>query len=137
MSCFNNTALPGCYNDGTNPAQSVVIHYTYDNKGAPAVVITDLAGDVVAGADTTNTAVGACAAPTPDFEHQVLCDLLADGSSVQFVRSTISQVAVDGTPSIVVADFEMDYETPYTVQGEVGECPNCPELPARGLQTGW
>lgn len=136
-NCYTNTAVAGCYSDGTNPPVSVVIHYIYDNAGQPAVRITDLAGAVVAGADLTNTTVGACALAPADTEFETLCDVQADGSSVQFVRRTITTIDSFGVPTVAVADFELDYATAYTVTGTAGACPTCAELAARGLQTAW
>jgi len=135
--CYNNAAVAGCYTDGVNAPVSVVIHYTYDNQGAPAVHITDLAGVPVAGATATNTSVGACALTPPDVEWEILCDVAADGSSVPFARRKITSFDGLGVPTVAVADFETDYETPYTVVGTVGICPTCEELAARGLQTAW
>lgn len=135
--CLNNTAVIGCYKDGTNPPQSVVIHYAYDNEGQPAVHITDLAGVVVADATVANTSLGACIVPSPDVEWETLCDVQVDGSSVQFIRRSITSFDGLGNPTTVVADFAPDQITPYTVTGTVGACPACPELSARGLQTAW
>jgi len=58
-ACFTNTAVAGCYDNGTTQ-QPVVIHYTYDNQGAPAVRITTVDGVVISGANPTNTTVGDC-----------------------------------------------------------------------------
>lgn len=135
--CKNNEAVLGCYNDGTNPPQTVTVHYTYDGAGQPAVHITDLAGAVVAGATAANTSLGSCSVPSPDVEWETLCDVQADGSSVQFVRRSITSFSGLGVPTTVVADFTPDQVTPYTVTGTVGTCPTCPELAARGLQTAW
>lgn len=137
MSCHNNTAVPGCFSDGVNPPASVVVHYTYDGAGQPAVRITDVAGAVVAAADLTNTSIGACVLPSPDTEFEMLCDVQPDNSSVKFVRRKIVTVDSLGVPTVAVADFGLDYVTPYTVTGTVGACPTCPDLPARGLQAAW
>lgn len=134
--CYNNSAVAGCYTGGASP-QSVVIHYTYDNAGAPAVHITDLAGAPIAGATALNTSVGTCALAPATVEQNELCDVQADGSSVQFIRRTITTFDASGVPTVTVADFELDYVTAYTVTGDVGNCPTCAELAARGLQTAW
>lgn len=141
--CLNNTAVAGCYSDGTNAPASVVIHYSYDNQGQPAVHITDVAGAVVAGATLANTTVGQCAMIPPDVEWEELCDVQADGSSIPFMRRTITTFNGLGVPTVAVADFTLDQVTAYTVTGTAGVCPtwsNVPssaELPARGLQTAW
>lgn len=136
-NCYNDAAVPGCFNDGTNPPVSVVIHYQYDGAGEPAVRITDTVGAPVAGADATNTTPGACMMPPADVEFELLCDVQADNSSTPFARRKITTIDGLGVPTVAVADFEMDYATAYTVTGTVGACPTCPELPARGLQADW
>lgn len=135
--CLNNTAVLGCYSDGTNPPQSVVIHYAYDNEGAPATYITDLSGAIIAAATVANTTPGACALPTPDVEWIELCDEQADGTSIQFMRRSITTFDGLGVATVVTDDFALDHTTPYTVTGTAGKCPTCPELTARGLQTAW
>jgi len=57
--CYDYSAIPGCYNDGTIRT-SVVIHYYTDFNGQPASRITDIAGAIVVGADASNTSPGAC-----------------------------------------------------------------------------
>jgi hypothetical protein len=135
--CLNNAAVIGCYSDGTNAPVSVVIHYSYDNEGQPAVHITDLAGAVVAGATLANTTVGQCAMIPPDVEWEELCDVQANGSSTPFMRRTITTFDGLGAPTVAVADFALDQVTAYTLTGTAGSCPTCAELPARGLQTAW
>ena len=135
--CRDTNAVLGCFNDGTNPPVTVMVTHVHDFQGAPAVVITDLVGAVVAGATAANTTLGACALASPDVEFNELCDIQADGSSIQFARRTITSVNGLGVPTVAVADFEMDYATAYTPTGTVGQCPSCAELAARGLQTAW
>ena len=65
MNCFTNTVLPGCYNDGVNPPVSVGIHYINDNQGNPAMVVADVNGDPISGADASNTTIGACPTCAP------------------------------------------------------------------------
>lgn len=136
--CFNNTAVAGCYTGGAAPV-SVVIHYIYDNVGTPSVVITDISGAVVAGATLANTTAGACALPSPVTEFNELCDIQANGSSIPFVRRTITTINGSGVATVAVADFAMDYTTPYTVTGTAGNCPTCAELlvASRGIQADW
>jgi hypothetical protein len=141
--CFNNTAVLGCYDDLNGNIDSVVIHYTYDGSGAPAVRITDLAGTVIAGADLTNTTVGACvltALPSPDVETLILCDQAADGSTTSFIRRTVTSFNTFGAVTTsAVADFALDGTTVYAVVGTVVNCPACNPLDVaqRGLQTAW
>lgn len=136
--CFNNAAIAGCYTGGASPV-SVVIHYTYDNQGAPAVRITDASGAPIAGATLANTTVGACALSPAIVEQNELCDVQADGSSVQFVRRTITSFDASGVPTVTVTDWALDYVTAYTVTGTVSQCPTCNPLDAgqRGIQAAW
>lgn len=135
--CRDVVAIAGCFNDGVNPPVTVMVTQTHDHQGAPAVRITDVAGAVVAGATAANTTLGACTLPSPTTEFNELCDMQAGGSSVQFVRRTITSVNGLGVPTVAVANFAMDYVTAYVPTGTVGQCPTCAELPARGLQTSW
>lgn len=136
-NCHDNTAVAGCHNDGVNPPVSVVIHYRHDDGGAPAVFITDIEGNVITSADSTNTTVGACALPPADTEFTELCDVQADGSSISFIRRKIVTISGLGVPNVAVADFELDYVTPYVVTGTASSCPTCPDLDGRGLQSNW
>lgn len=56
-----------------------------------------------------------------EFDFEILCDRLSDGTSVSFARQkTIDEI----TGNVVVEDFELDLTTPYTVQGTAGDCTN-------------
>ena len=134
MNCYAYTTVLGCYNDGANPPRTVTFHYIFDAPDTnPAVKITELDGTMIAGADMTNTTPGACALIPPDVEFEVLCDIQANSDIVRFARRKIITFDAAGVPTVAVADFEMDYTTPYTVTGDVGPCSVCPELPERGF----
>lgn len=137
--CFDSYGVAGCHTAADGSLVPVVLHYVNDNVGAPAVVITDVAGAVVALADESNTVAGACPLPLPDVEWQQLCDVQADGSVVPFMCQVITTFAADGTPTNASANFELDKETPYTVTGTVAECPQCEPLAdgERGIQPAW
>lgn len=53
--CTTTNVVPGCF-DGT----PVMIHVTDDGLGKSATRIIDISGDIVVGADATNTEPGAC-----------------------------------------------------------------------------
>ena len=114
-----------------------MIHYTFDNAGAPAVRTTDTAGVVIAGATAVNTVPGACAAAASDVEWEQLCDVAANGSSTPFFRRSITSFDAAGLPTTVAADFALDKTTAYVPAGTVGACPSCAQLAARGLQAAW
>jgi hypothetical protein len=61
MECRNANLQVGCYTDPVTQIQTqVFIHAIDDFNGKPQLRIIDLAGDVVAGADATNTKIGDC-----------------------------------------------------------------------------
>lgn len=135
--CVNNTSVVGCFTDGANPPQSVVIHYTFDNLGAPATRITNTAGVVIPAATLANTTPGACAVASPDVEFVQLCDVQANGDVIEFVRRTITSFSAAGVPTTAVADLQVDLATAYAPVGTVKACGDCPPLPARGLLAAW
>lgn len=134
--CLNNTTVLGCYTGGAGPV-SVVIHYAYDNQGAPAVRITDLAGAPIAGATLANTSAGACAVPSPDVEWVELCDTAANGVVTGFTRRSITSFDAAGVPTTTVANFQLDRVTVYAPTGTVGLCEACAPLASRGIQAAW
>lgn len=136
-NCLNNSAVVGCFDNGIDPPQSVIIHTTYDNLGAPAVRITDAAGVPVAGATAANTTPGACPVASPDVEFEQLCDLQGDGTTVEFFRRSVTSFDAAGVPTTVVANLALDKVTVYAPTGTVVACGDCPPLAARGLQAGW
>jgi hypothetical protein len=134
--CRDVGVVLGCYNDGTAPV-TVAIHYTHDHQGAPAVRITDLAGAVVAGATLANTALGACHVAPADVEWEMLCDVQADGSAIEFFRRSITTFSAAGVPTVAVSNWALDKVTAYVPVGTVDACPSCAQLPARGIQAAW
>jgi hypothetical protein len=66
-NCQDAQVIQGCYNGNTQ----VSIHYIYGKDAAGHTVlntvITDAAGNPVAGANATNTTVGACPLQRPKF----------------------------------------------------------------------
>lgn len=135
-NCRNNTSVPGCF-DNAGVKTNVVIHYTFDDAGQPAVRITDTAGVIVAAATAANTVPGACAAAASDVEWEQLCDVAANGSSTPFFRRSITSFDAAGVPTTVTADYQLDKVTVYAPAGTVGACPTCAQLAARGLQAAW
>ena len=58
--CYDYSVIPGCYVDGAGVKTSVVLHYYTAFSGQPAARITDSVGNIVAGANASNTTPGAC-----------------------------------------------------------------------------
>lgn len=136
-TCLNNTSVAACHNNGTSLV-TAVIHYTFDNAGAPAVRITDVAGVPIAGATAANTLAGSCPVSAPDVEWELLCDKLANGTIVEFFRRSVSYFTPTTSDySQQVSDFALDKVTPYVVAGVVDVCSSCSPLAARGLQAAW
>jgi hypothetical protein len=74
-SCTTTNVVTGCFN-GT----PVLIHVTDDGLGAPATRIIDVAGNIVAGADATNTTPGVC--PAVPVLREVLVYMERNGGTV-------------------------------------------------------
>ena len=136
--CFTDNVVLGCYNDGTNPPQTIMVHVRTGAAGEePEIRYTDNEGAIIAGADETNVSLGACAALPADVEFEILTDVLANGDRVEFARRKITTFDAMGVPTVTVDDFEMDYTTPYTVQGTVTSAPDCDPLAGSGIQSAW
>ena len=62
MSCLENSPILGCHTDKDGNRHTVVLHYTYSTEGQtrPNFRVTDLNGDIFAGANLSNTVGGAC-----------------------------------------------------------------------------
>jgi hypothetical protein len=138
MTCLNNTSVAGCYASATGNI-GVVIHYTFDNAGAPKVIIADVGGAVVAGATLANTTAGACAVASPDVEWLTMCDTLPSGAIVRFEQRTITSWNAANVPASTTAFFAADRTTVYVPAGTVAVCENCQPLTTaqRGVQTAW
>lgn len=139
-NCFKQTAVVGCYTNTSGETSNVVIHYTYDDAGAPAVRITDLLGTLISAADLTNTIVGACGA------NELECNItreqisLADGVPVTIhaddnvvgwnvnfdatTTLTIDGVLIEGSDSTLAKGecygYELSTSIPIQVDGGTG-----------------
>ena len=58
--CIETTSIAGCHTDIDGNLKPVIILIRDDGKGQPATYIMDVMGQVVEGADATNTIPGAC-----------------------------------------------------------------------------
>lgn len=137
MSCRIVEKEVACFTDAAGVPAGVFANSVYDANGAPiAMYYTDAAGAVVDTSVGTVTA-GACPVAQPDVEWEKLCDVMTDGTVVEFLRRSITRfdaagVAID---PVTVDDFETDKVTAYTVAGTVGDCNTCPVETPLGLIT--
>lgn len=141
MNCKELATALVCYNDGTGN-QTLVAHYEYgkDAAGATILVATRYTGADGAVVDTSGGTVvaGACAVASPDVEWKTLCDVQADGTSVEFCRRSITSFDANGNATTVTSDFEIDQVTPYVPTGTVEDCnQECPPETAQGVLTTW
>ena len=141
MDCSQFTTAEVCYNDGT-VNETLIAHYEYGKDAAGASILhkvryTRPDGTVVDTSAGTVTA-GACALTPPDVEQQILCDVQADGSVIEFVRRTITTFDSVGNATTTVPDWKTDYVTPYTPTGTVGACQqDCDAVTPQGVVTSW
>lgn len=117
------SSVPGCYTSPTGKV-AVVIHYTHHEEPGvlPGVRITDLLGNIIAGADTTNTTAGACAVASNDVEWKTLCWIdtnpatnNGDESPQRVEQRTTTTWDAAGNPTSQVDYFQIDRKTPVTV----------------------
>ena len=141
MNCAQFTTAPVCYNNGT-VNETLTAHYEYGTDASGNAVLHKVRycradGTPVDTSAGTVTA-GACAITPPDVEQQVLCDVQADGSVIEFVRRTITTFDSTGAATTTVTDWETDYVTPYTPTGTVGACQqDCDAITAQGVVSAW
>lgn len=126
-----------CFTDAAGVPTSLFANTVYDGNGAAiALYYTDTAGVVV---DTSvgTVAAGACPVAQPDVEWEKLCDVMTDGTVVEFMRRSITRFDAAGNviDPVEVADFETDKITAYVVAGAVGDCATCPVEAPLGLIT--
>lgn len=137
MSCTDVETQLACFVDNTGTPKTVEFNTVYNSNGSvKAAYYLDETGTVVDTSSGTVT-LGACAVAAPDVEWELLCDVLDDGTVVEFFRRSITRFNADGTviDPVEVADFEEDKTTAYTVEGEIKECPACGEPVSLGLIT--
>lgn len=145
MQCSDNTTATVCYTDGAGARQSLVAHYQYGPGATAGSVVlvatryTDAAGvpvDTSAGV----VAAGACPVAPPDVEWEQLCDVLANGTVVEFMRRSVTSFDASGAviDPVAVTDFALDKVTAYAVAGTVENCQTeCEPATAQGVLTAW
>lgn len=125
-ACRSTTSVLACYDDGAT--KTTIQHVTVFNALGVAIAAyyADDAGTIIdTGAGTV--VLGACAITPPDVESVVLCDMQPDGSSIEFVRRTITAFDASGAvTSVTVTDWAMDQTTAYVVTGFATTCSDCP-----------
>jgi len=144
-NCTKFSTAVVCFDDGTNTT-SLVAHYEYgvDAAGDSLLVATRYTDPAGVPVDTSagTVTVGECepdAVFAPDVETEVLCDVLADGSVVEFKRTTVTTFDSAGAVSgRTASDFALDGVTAYVVQGTAEVCPkDCDAATAQGVLTAW
>lgn len=126
-----------CFTDAAGIPASVFANSVYGADGALiALYYTDTSGAVV---DTSvgTVSAGSCPVAQPDVEWEKLCDVMTDGTVVEFMRRSITRFDTSGDviDPVEVADFETDKVTAYVVAGIVGDCSICPSEAPLGLIT--
>lgn len=138
--CINTAPVTVCYTDAAGIRTTLLEHVIYEQGVAIGQVFTTASDtetpiDVSAGTVTA----GACPIFTPDIEFEVLCDIQADGTTVEFIRRSITSFDPNGLviDPIQVDDFELDKVTAYTVTGTVEEDCGCVPKGSLGTITDW
>jgi len=148
--CFSINTPLACFRptDTTLAPVSLFVHLKYGEKegSEPSQVLTT-ADDLSTPIDPATylgggtVTAGACDLPKPTTVIKDLCELLADGSTVNFCRVITTNYDAIGTPlPPVPTDYEADLVTEYTVVDEAnvaGRPEKCLPLVNTGLQTDW
>lgn len=93
----------------------VLVEYEYDDNGALVGVRTLTPdGDPY----TVTGTLGICPGPVDDVEYLVLCDVAANGTTVQFLRA----LTPNGDGTSTARDTTLDGSAPYVPAGTVGLC---------------
>lgn len=133
----------GCQTTAAGIKTSIVIHYEYrvsaaGNRTLHATRYTDAAGLPITPAGTDVVTPGQCPVAQPDVEFDILCDKLASGVVVEFVRRTVTTFSSTNVPTSVVTNLQLDYVTAYAPAGTVGACnQDCDPVTPVGLVTTW
>ena len=137
MSCRDVETSPACFTDATGDQRGLVLHTVYESGVVIASYFTEGDGVTVVDTSTGTVAAGACPIAQPDVEWEELCDVLADGTVVPFLRRSVTRFDASGSviDPVEVADFELDKVTAYTVAGTVRACPECTSTAPLGLIT--
>lgn len=138
--CTDTETRLVCYTDTATGERTTIFQVvTLNANGGPVNWYYTDAADPTTAFDVTagTVSAGSCPVAAPDVERELLCDIQANGTVVQFVRRTVQSFDAGGAPidPPLVNDFATDSITPYTVTGTVGQCDNCPDPVITGLVT--
>lgn len=142
MDCTTVTTEAVCFDDGAAKA-SLVAHYEYGKDAAGDLVLvatrfTEADGVTVVDTSAGTVTVGACVVAPPDIEILKLCDTLADGTVVEFLRVVRVQFDANGVQTTTTSDTALDGTTSYVIAGTVGSCgQDCDAAVPRGVLTAW
>lgn len=131
-NCLNTAPIPVCVTLADGSKATFIEHVIYE-KGAPIGQGYTTADDTEALLDPVaegwlEIAPGSCPMPQPDVEWETLCDVQADGTSVEFMCRTITNFDSTYQP-VEPADvdyFEIDKVTAYVPTGTVAPCVKIP-----------
>lgn len=139
--CINTAPVAVCFTAENGTKQSLVGHVLYEQGVAIGQAFTT-ADDTETIVDVTGGTItaGACPVFQPDVEFEQLCDVLADGTIVQFICRTITSFDANGdvVDPVATAYFELDKVTPYVIAGTVEKCNDeCEPVGSMGTITAW
>jgi hypothetical protein len=141
--CSELEAIVGCQTTASGVKTDIVIHYEYrvadtGNRTLHATRYTNAAGVPIVPGGTDVVTPGQCPVAQPDVEFDILCDKLASGVVVEFVRRTVTTFSSTNVPTTTVTNLGLDYVTAYVPAGTVGACnQDCDPVTPVGLVNTW
>jgi hypothetical protein len=143
MDCKELSAVAGCLSVAGVPNRSVTIHYEYGLSATGyaallAVRYTEANGVPIALAAGETVTPGACPVAAPDIEWEKMCDVLANGTVVEFYHRIVTTFDAAAVPTSVVTAWALDKVTAYVVAGTVSSCnQDCDILAPIGQVSAW
>ena len=141
--CSELQTIVGCQTSAAGVKTNIVIHYEYrvsatDARTLHATRYTNAAGVPIVPGATDTVTPGQCPIAQPDVEFDVLCDKLASGVVVEFVRRTVTTFSSTNVPTTIATNLQLDYVTAYVPAGTVGACnQECDPVAPVGLVNTW
>lgn len=143
MKCNDMEIGEVCYREGALAPRSLHVHHEYGLNADGKVVIvstryTDAKGVPVDTAAGT-LSVGVCPTVPPQVAYDVLCDVQANGSVIEFERRTITSFDALNVATVEVTFWELaDRTVVYVPTGTVAACnQDCDAAVPLGVLTTW